>query len=167
VAKTYAVPQNTQALVRGGLTPTQASIYETLVQQGSLNARRVSFIAGVPRTLGYKILDELERLELIIKKDEPGSVASFTAAHPLKLKKLVARKLHEAEDAKIALDEALSTLVPDFNRVSGHSDTQVLEGVSGLKELLDNTLSQKKPLMTTIVENSATKLTFFIIFEAN
>ena len=101
--------------MRGGLTLAQASLYEALVQHGSLNARRAGFIAGVPRTLGYKILSELEGLGLVLKKDAPGKVAEFSAAHPLKLKELADKKFDEAREAKEALERALVSLVADFN----------------------------------------------------
>lgn len=147
------------------MTQTQAALYETLVQHGPLNARRASFIAGVSRTLGYKIFNELEKLGLVVKKDEPGSVAEFSPAHPLKLKELAEKRLSEAVGAKKALDGAIFQLISDFNKVSGQSGAQILEGISGLKKLLEDQLAQKKPLMTTIIENSPTKLTFSVIFE--
>lgn len=166
MAKRYVAPQNTQALVRGGLTQTQAALYETLVQHGALNARRASFMAGISRTLGYKVLNELESLGLVVKKDEPRSVAVFVPAHPLKLKELAEQRLADAQSSKIALDGALSKLIDDFEHVSGQPKAQVLEGVSGLKELIESQVSHKKPLRTAIIENSPTKLTFSVIFEA-
>lgn len=165
MAKRYVAPQNTQALVQGGLTQTQAALYETLVQHGPLNARRASFLAGVSRTLGYKIFNELEKLGLVVKKDELGSVAVFSPAHPLKLKELAEKRLDEAMGAKKTLDIAIFQLISDFNKSSGQPEVQILEGISGLKEFLDDQLAQKKPLMTTIIENSPTKLTFSVIFE--
>ena len=164
MAKTYVVPQSSAALIQGGLTPAQASLYETLVQHGSLNARRASFIASIPRTLGYKILGELVEMGLVVKNEEPKSVAKFAAAHPLKLKEIAEKKFEEARESKIALEGALDKLILDFNRASG-SQGQVLQGISGLKELLAAQFAQKKPLMTTIIENTPTKLTLSIVFE--
>ena len=164
MAKSYVAPQHSQALIQGGLTSGQASLYETLVQHGPLNARRASFIAGVPRTLGYKILSELEALALVIKNDRPHSVATFTAVHPLKLQEFGEKRLAEAKSAKKALDEAIFQLISDFNR-SSSLGAQTLEGPAGLIELLEKQFAQKKPLMTTNIENSPTKLTFSIVFE--
>src|SRR6185312_5498580 len=106
MAKTYVAPQHSQALIQSGLTPAQASLYETLVQHGKLNARRASFIAGIPRTLGYKILGELEQLGLAVKHDKPKSVSTFSATSPLKLKELAEKKVDDAVLAKKVLDEA-------------------------------------------------------------
>lgn len=164
MATKYISPQYTQALTQGGLTAAQAGMYEALVQYGTMTATRASFLGGVSRTLGYKILAELESMGLVVKDDRPKSVAKFSATHPLKLKELAEKRLDEAKEAKIALDGAIFKLISDFNRVSGQG-AAVLHGVSGLRELLEKQLTQNKPLFTTIIENSPKKLTFSVIFE--
>ncbi len=163
--KAMSRPQHSQALIQSGLTPAQASLYEALIQHGTLNARRASFIAGIPRTLGYKILGELEQLGLVVKNDKPKSVSTFSAVNPLKLKKLAEKKVDEAVLAKKVLDEALFKLVSDFNKASGPG-AQTFEGGAGLKEFIDTQIIPKKPLITTIIEDSPAKLTFSVIFEA-
>ncbi len=165
MARNYVIPQSTPALIQGGLTPGQAALYETLVQQGSLNVRRASFIAGIPRTLAYKNLEELEKLGLVIKNEIPKKVATFSAVHPLKLKELAEKKLEDAKEAKSALEGSLARLVSDFNRVSGLPGAQVLDDVATVQTLLTTRLSQKKPLVATIIEDSATKLEISIVFE--
>ncbi len=135
-----------QALVQAGLTSGQSSIYEVLIQRGPLTATKLSFLAGVPRTLSYKVLDELRALELVVKKDEPGKVALFTPAHPLKLKELADKRLDEAKDAKKALDSALAKLISDFNTVAGQPGVRILEGVSGVAELYEDILNEGQPI---------------------
>jgi len=107
-----------QALVQAGLTPHQAAIYEALIQHGPQKATRLAFLAEVPRTLSYKVLDELEAQGLVSKKDE-GAVAQFSPAHPLELKKLAERRLQEAQTAKKLMDEALPELVRGFDDFLG------------------------------------------------
>lgn len=103
------------ALVRAGLTPHQAAVYEALIQRGPQKATRLAFLAGVPRTLCYKVLEELAAEGLVTKKDEPGRVSLFVPAHPLKLKDLAERRLEEAKEAKAALESALVVLTHDFD----------------------------------------------------
>jgi sugar-specific transcriptional regulator TrmB len=165
MARTYVVPQSTPALIQGGLTPAQASLYETLIQQGQLNARRASFIAGVPRTLGYKILGELEALGLVVKNDKPGKVAEFSAAHPAKLKELAEKRFEQARDAKVALESAVFKLISDFDRVSALQGVKVIEGASGLRDFVEKTLFDQKPLVTKVVKTGPKELTFSVIFE--
>lgn len=108
-----------QALVQAGLTPHQASIYEALIQHGPQKATRLAFLAGVPRTLSYKVLMELEAEGLVTKKDESGRVSVFTPAHPLELKKLAERRIEEAKAAKSLMEEALPDLIRGFDDILG------------------------------------------------
>jgi len=108
-----------QALTQAGLTPHQAAVYEVLIQHGPQKATKVAFLAGVPRTLSYRVLDELAAAGLVAKKDEPGRVSVFTPAHPLELKKLAERRLEEAEAAKTLMDRALPDLVKGFDELLG------------------------------------------------
>jgi sugar-specific transcriptional regulator TrmB len=134
-----------QALVQSGLSASQSALYEVLIQNGPLTATRAAFLASVPRTLSYKVLDELQELGLISKKDEPG-VALFSPAHPLKLKELAEKRLTEAKDAKVALDSALSKLISDFNTVAGQPGVRILEGVRGVAELYEDQLNEGQPI---------------------
>lgn len=135
-----------QALVQAGLSDAQASIYEALIHYGPQRATKVAFLAGVPRTLSYKVLDELEVQGLVAKKDEPGAVALFTPAHPLKLKELAERRLEDAKVAKQALDSTLAKLISDFNTVAGAPGVRILEGVAGVAELYEDELNERQPI---------------------
>ncbi len=135
-----------QALVQAGLTQHQAAVYEVLIQHGSQKATKIAFLAGVPRTLSYKVLDELKADGLVVKKDEPGKVSVFTPAHPLKLKELADKRLVEAKDAKVALESTLSSLISDFNTVSGQPGVRILEGISGIEEMLEDQLNEGQPV---------------------
>lgn len=108
-----------QALVQAGLSSGQSSIYEALIHYGPQKATKLAFLAGVPRTLSYKMLDELESLGLVSKKDEPGRVSLFIPAHPLKLKELAERRLEDAQATKKLMEEALPGLMRDFDSLLG------------------------------------------------
>ncbi len=135
-----------QALTQSGLSPGQSALYEALIQHGPLTATRLSFLAGVPRTLSYKLLGELEALELVTKSDKPGEIALFVGAHPLKLKELADKRIEEAKNAKNALDSALTKLISDFNTVAGQPGVRILEGMSGIAELYEDQLNERQPL---------------------
>lgn len=135
-----------QALIQAGLTAQQASIYESLIKHGPQKATKLAFLAGVPRTLSYKVLDELEGLGLVAKKDEEGSVSLFTPAHPLKLKELADKRLEEAKEAKVALEGTLAKLISDFNTVAGAPGVRILEGLAGIQELFEDELNEGQPI---------------------
>jgi sugar-specific transcriptional regulator TrmB len=108
-----------QALAEAGLTPHQAAIYEALIQRGPQKATRLAFLAGVPRTLSYKVLEELVAAGLVVRQDEPGKVSLFLPSHPLELKKLAERRLEEAEAAKALIERALPDLIRGFDDYLG------------------------------------------------
>lgn len=117
-----------QALAEVGLTPHQAAIYEALIQHGPQKATKVAFLAGVPRTLSYKVLQELEVEGLVFKKDEPGRVSVFAPTHPLELKKLAKRRLEKAQVAEELIQQALPDLVQGFDDHLGTLPEQELYG---------------------------------------
>ncbi|HEV7449334.1 MAG TPA: helix-turn-helix domain-containing protein [Candidatus Paceibacterota bacterium] len=135
-----------EALVQAGLSKHQASVYEALIHYGPQKATKVAFLSGVPRTLSYKVLDELEAQGLVSKKDEPGKVSVFTPAHPLKLKELADQRLEEAKGAKVALEGTLAKLISDFNTVAGSPGVRILEGVAGVAELYEDELNEAQPI---------------------
>ncbi len=108
-----------RALVEAGLSAHQSAIYEALIQRGPQKATRLAFLAGVPRTLSYKVLDELVAAGLVTKKDEPGRVSQFVPVHPIELKKMAQRRLDEAASAKQLVDQALPELVRGYDEYIG------------------------------------------------
>lgn len=111
-----------QALVRAGLSDTQAAVYEALIHYGPQKATRLAFLAGVPRTLSYKVLGELVAQGLVVKKDESRAVSIFSPIHPLKLKERLDKQIDEAQESKMALNK----LVLDFNAMVGTIPEQEL-----------------------------------------
>jgi hypothetical protein len=65
------------------------------------------------------MLEELEALGLVIKKDEKGRVALFAPAHPFKLKELAERRLEDAQAARGLVEEVLPSLVRNFDQLLG------------------------------------------------
>jgi sugar-specific transcriptional regulator TrmB len=135
------------SLIQAGLTADQATMYEALVASGPLPASKIARKSAISRTLGYKVLGELQTLGLVEKTDEPGKIALFTAAHPLTLKEIADKRLEQARDAKIALEGTLSRLISTFNTVSGSPGIRILEGVSGIAELYEDILNESQQLL--------------------
>ena len=70
-------PQPTAALLKLGLTASQANGYLALVEHGSLSPVELAAHTSESRTNGYQICDKLEALGLRARK--PGAVAPATA----------------------------------------------------------------------------------------
>jgi len=139
-----------QTLFQAGLTSNQAVIYEILLKNGSLPAGKISLKSRFKRGLTYKILEELISLGLIEKKEEKGKIAIFKPSHPLKLQDLAEHNEEKAKNAKLALSGVISSLISDFNLVSGRPGVRFFEGLEGIKKVLDDTIynNQEKKLFT-------------------
>lgn len=133
----------TQILNQAGLEANQASIYEVLLKNGPLPAGKIHQKSPLKRGLVYKVLQELEVLGLVIKKDEPGKVAIFEPGHPLKLKELAEEKEKQAKTAQLALEGAIPQLVSEFNLSSGKPGVRFFEGHEGLRQVLADSLTAK------------------------
>jgi sugar-specific transcriptional regulator TrmB len=143
-----ATNSSKQSLVQAGLTPEQAGFYEALVASGPLPASKIAQKAHISRTLGYKVLGELEALGLVIKDDQPGKVALFTAAHPLKLKEVAEKRLEQAKDAKAALEGTLGKLISTFNLAGGRPGIEFYEGLPGVQQVLEDSLTAQSEIYT-------------------
>lgn len=134
-----------ESLMQAGLSKDQAALYEVLVKNGSQLASDAALLAALGRPLAYKILDELIERGLVIK-DESRKVTRFAAAHPLKLKEVVEKRLVAAQGAQTALDGVLGKITSDFNLQSGKPGVQFFEGLEGVREVAWDTLTTKDEL---------------------
>ena len=155
-----------QHLTQSGLTKEQAIVYEVLLKTGILPAGKISSKTAelnekipIKRGLVYKILEQLVEFGLIEKTEDPGKVAIFQVAHPLKIKELVEKKERQAKDAQLALDGVLGSLVSDFNLISGKPGIQYFEGEEGLLKLTFDSLNSKSDIYAYI-DNEAVKKYF-------
>lgn len=134
---------NQDSLVRTGLTPHQATLYAALVQKGTVAASKIALEAKLSRPLTYRVLDELIDLGLVEKIDKPRAVAKFNALHPIKLKEMADIRFTAAQEAKAAVDSSLSKLISDYNLQSGKPGVRFFEGLEGVREVLNDSLTAR------------------------
>ena len=135
-------------LVEAGLTPDQASLYETLVRKGTMTARKATLEAGISRTLGYAVLKQLEGMGLVLKSELPGSVATFSPAHPSILEERIEQAKKSAERAMLSFKAVLPDLASNFNLATGRPGVRFYEGREGVREVLFDTLTSKEIVYT-------------------
>ena len=140
--------QYTQHLLEAGLTHDQATLYETLIKEGPQIASRLARLAKTNRTLTYKLLDELESLELVEGDDTQEYSTVFIAKHPNTLQTLIDDKLENAQRAKVAMSGVLSSIISDYNKISGQPGVRILEGEKGMREALSETLQSDGAICT-------------------
>lgn len=136
-----------EQLTQSGLTQDQATIYETLLRTGPLSAREIALKTGVPRTLGYAVLEQLIAAGLV-QKDESTKVARFVPLHPSHLHELIEANRRKAEHATVSLKTVLPDLASLYNLATGRPGIRFYEGEEGVKEALFDTLTSKESIYT-------------------
>ncbi len=136
------------ALQATGLTRDQAAVYETLVKNGPLPAREAAHKAGLGRTLGYAVLEQLIAEGLVTKESEKTAVALFSAAHPSVLSSRVILQQKVLEQAGATIEGILPELSSLYNLATGKPGVQFFEGLAGIKKVLEDTLTAKEVIYT-------------------
>lgn len=131
-----------------GLTEDQSALYATLLNEGPLPASKVALISGVPRTLSYVVLEQLEKQGLVEKSDTKGSAATFSALHPVRLQELAEDRRKQAESAFSSIKTLLPELTSAYNLASGKPGVQFFEGHDGVREALFDSLTSKETIYT-------------------
>lgn len=108
-------------------------------------AATLSKRVGITRTLVYKVLTDLEAKGLV-SKDESFKVTRFSAAHPYELRKLADQQKITAENFAHQIETALAPLVATYNLQSHKPGVHHMEGLSGIDEVLKDTLTSSEPI---------------------
>jgi len=127
-------------LSKAGLTKEQAKIYIFLVENGMTNAKVISTRTRIGRTLTYKIIDQLIRLELVEKCDDIGKVSIFSPLHPQKIKDNLNNSISQSNVAADNLSSVFNTLVSQYNTLLGKPNVKYFEGIAGIKEVYKDIL---------------------------
>lgn len=131
-----------------GLSQSQGVVYHTLLRAGLLTASALAKrIPHVSRPMVYKVLDELESLELIDKHETKGQTTTFQAKHPFLLRNLIAREQAKLAGHKTALDNVLPELVSQFITATSKPGVRILPGREGLLDLYDDILNENQDIL--------------------
>lgn len=133
----------TESLIKLGLTPDQAKIYEVLVSSPILPAKMVAQRAGVSRELTYVVLKQLEDLDLI-EKSTNTRITMFRAKNPRSIKKVLEKKQEAFQTAEKAYQDIIGSLIGDFNIAHSKPFIRFYEGVDGLQKTYDHLLKYAK-----------------------
>ena len=126
-----------------GLTQNQSHIYSTLLERGALSASKIQRRVSIDRSLVYVVLNELTKLQLVVR-DDTQKVALFRAASPASLLELVQKKESASEIAKNAYDSVFNQLQQTFEIQNGQPGVRFFAGPAGLKKFYDK-LNLDKP----------------------
>ncbi|MDO8492111.1 MAG: helix-turn-helix domain-containing protein [bacterium] len=139
-----------EELIKTGLNANQALIYELLVKNGSMRASRLSRLAGnsLSRPMIYALLNELADLGLVEKEEKKGEVARFIPTHPSKLQTFAERQQEKAAAALAAAGSVIPKITSDYNLTTGKPGVRFFEGDTGIKTVLDDSLTAKSEIYT-------------------
>lgn len=143
-----------------GLSEEQAKIYYSLINNGTLSARKITLETGVSRTLVYKVIKQLIDLGLVSEHEYDGKISKFTALPPINLQKIVDKQNEETKLANHAVSEAISILGAQFNLSCGKPTVRFYEGVEGIETLNKDILHTKSDLkiLRSPMDNDTKKL---------
>ena len=139
-----------ESFEKAGLTRDQAALYEALLRKGSLTARAAALEAKIGRTLGYAVLDQLIEQGLVEKRDSAGAVSRFFPLHPATLQEKVEAQQKTSERAAIALKAILPDLSSIYNLSTGRPGVRFYEGLEGIKQVLDDSLTSKTEIYSYV-----------------
>ncbi|HSI21028.1 MAG TPA: helix-turn-helix domain-containing protein [Verrucomicrobiae bacterium] len=117
-----------------GLSDKEAAAYLTLLELGSASVQQLADATGIKRVTMYVVLERLEKLNLVKALGE-GKRATFRAAHPGELERLVDGQIAELEAHRADLKSQLANLEALYNYRSDKPTVRYFEGKDGLIEL--------------------------------
>lgn len=118
---------------KAGLTKSQASVYLTLVQNGSLTPAEISEKTGETRTNVYAILNKLEKLNLV--RNVGQKTARYQAENPANLEVLAEKRRKIITKHEQELKGGISTLLDTFYAHNEAPGSRTLTGREGISEV--------------------------------
>lgn len=135
-----------ELLIQFGLNEKEAKLYTFLLEQTVLTAAEIAKQTGETRTNTYMILERLEQ-DGLVEIDEGKAVRRYSAADPSVLKQTLARRQAELKQLNTTLNQTLPKLQSQYNLGQLKPGVVYLEGLGGLKTLLDDVARSREEVL--------------------
>ncbi len=136
-------------LLQIGLLPKEVKVYLTSLSLGSQPVSTIAKHSGISRTTIYNIFKSLIRKGLA-NKTEKGSATYFQVFDPANLIAYLEREQSEhakkIEKQKTDIAEIIPVLKSLENPLSSKPRVKFFEGVKGMREAYDDTLTSTEPI---------------------
>jgi HTH-type transcriptional regulator, sugar sensing transcriptional regulator len=133
-----------EALTKAGFSENESVVFLAILQLGKGTVTQITRKAGLNRTTGYDILDSLVSKGLVsISGKEPKQ--EYLAESPDKLVSVLENELHEKE-RRIAEVKKLVPSLKSIHNVAGRPKVRFYEGVEGLKDVYEDTLTSHEQI---------------------
>jgi len=150
MASTYLL---TEHLLRLGLTEKEAGVYLSLLELGRGTVSQVARKAGINRTTGYDILDSLVRRGLgRVSGKQPKQ--EYVAEGPEKIIQMINTEIDQRKKMLESAKQLVAELTPLHNQ-TGRPKVMFYEGVDGLKEVYEDTLTSREDLRSLALVDEA------------
>ena len=154
-----------QALVDADFSQNQAVIYTYLVTNGINTASIIARQTKIPRTLTYRVLEELEKMELVKRKDKKNYVSTFTPAHPIKLASVIDSRQDDLRQKAATVSNILTSLASTYNKTMGEPGMISFEGTEGTKtiykDIINNNRNKNVDVIRSHLDDSKLGLDFY------
>lgn len=128
------------ALVRFGLTASEAKVYRSALSLAETSPFELSRITGIPRTTVYEIVGDLALKGLLTIKKSDGfskQQTKITAKNPSILREVIAGRREELAETELDIVDILPNLKSGFAGGENHTDFRFYPGIIGAREVME------------------------------
>jgi sugar-specific transcriptional regulator TrmB len=139
-----------QELIAYGLSDKEAKLYLLCLKTGETTANRLIKISGLARGTTYDILERL-KVRGLLSAYVKEKATFFKANNP----EILVKSL---EEKKIAINKIIPSLKKINHSLEETPNIEVLQGLSGVKKILDDILKQAKSVIVMGNEKDAREI---------
>ncbi|OHB24523.1 MAG: hypothetical protein A2542_04080 [Parcubacteria group bacterium RIFOXYD2_FULL_52_8] len=137
-------------LIQVGLSEKEALVYEALISSPKATVGQLLHkLPGIKRPNLYALLEALKGKRLVLELSEHGKKA-FQAESPQKLVEFTEKREQEYKQSKINLENALPSLLSQFNLASGKPNVRFFEGLEGAKKVMWDSLTSRTEIYSYV-----------------
>lgn len=132
--------ENSQNLVRLGLSPNEAKVYQACLTRGELTIHELTHMTGISRTTIYGVAEYLQKKGLIsfVMKQ---SHRIYCAESPEKLKRYFDQKQRDIEQKNKYLDEILPDLKMVFSKAGSKPVISFYQGREEVRNIFEDVIT--------------------------
>ena len=133
-----------ESLIKSGLSENESKVFLVLLELGKGTVTQITRKAGLNRTTGYDILDNLVTKGLAsISGKEPKQ--EYLAESPDKIVFLLENQIKE-KNKQLEKIKSILPEIKSLHNVAGRPRVRFYEGTQGLKDVYEDTLTSHEPI---------------------
>ena len=134
-------------LLSAGLDDAEVMVYQYLLSQGGSSAGSIIKGTGLKRGHIYNVLKSLV-LKNLVEQSKKDGIAFFQLDHPTRLYQHVEQRVVRMQQAARAIKEIFPDIVSEYNISHHKPGVYYYEGMLGVKQVLDDSLTAKETILT-------------------